>query len=168
MATQISFYLSEADFTALSDYAKKKNFAFLSAVFTEKTPTELKDLCGRDSEKNPKKILVLASQTDLLHINYHEKFKIYSIDELTSPCIEFLPSGEESGAFYSGRLFYEKEYWENGILIEKNEAFLQAAKDLFRWFRKTFKKVNEPPFSGFYASQSLVRYAQEGGKIAVN
>jgi hypothetical protein len=168
MAHQISFYLKEEDFSALSQFASENGFVFFDTVFSCQKPSESKDLRDGMPGKNPKKIMVLSTQKELLHIYFNEKYQIYSLDELRSPCIEFFPSGEQDGLFYRGRLFYEGEYWTESGKIQKNEAFLKAADNLFRWFKKHFKKAAEAPFYGAYISQNILRYVQEGGKIAVN
>jgi hypothetical protein len=65
-------------------------------------------------------------------------------------------------------LFYEHEFLTKLGKIQKNEEFLTATENLFRCFKKHFKKVAEATFYGANISQNVLRYVQEGGKVAVN
>jgi hypothetical protein len=112
----------------------------------------------------------LKNQLAQVKTHFVEAQNYHTIKDLYSPVIEYWSSNSpaKTDSLHKGRLYFESGYYENGQWIEKNEEFLKAADKLFRWFKKTFKKVDDEIFRGSYTSDSVIEWVQNGGKIAVN
>jgi hypothetical protein len=170
MGKQINFFLAENDISTLETYLQENNWVILSV------PMPSENLIATANLRFPNPVLpsypklYLAQKNTLseIKLKYIETQDYYLPDDIRSPLIEFFDSNMQDAVYQRGRLFYEGEYWTESGKIQKNEAFLKAADNLFRWFKKHFKKAAEAPFYGAYISQNILRYVQEGGKIAVN
>lgn len=65
------------------------------------------------------------------------------VDFIISPVIEFRRSvtNEKEKRVSRGRVYVQLDYWDNGILVKKNEGLKKLYEKLVRWIRKNIPKI---------------------------
>lgn len=87
----------------------------------------------------------------------------FYICTIVAPCIEYWRSiVNNKNELTQGRIWAEKSYWHNDILIKKSDDFVNAYKILYNWIRRNF--VNNKEVNG-YMGQEAIKWYQAGKPI---
>lgn len=117
---------------------------------------------GRYRELN----ILSKEDNSKLKFKYIQEQKHYLINNSISPAIELWLPKSKNGLIMKGRIYYIKDYYneEAGEEIQKDEQFIRAADELFKWFRQHFKNKKFPGLEPYLVSK---RAALELGKQPV-
>ena len=155
---QISFLAQSDDLILFEKYLNDCGFVIIANPMPDTKPYIVESLFFDDVKFPFIKYLCLNQQKDLVSSTFVDNFNYYMTNALNSPVVEIiLPKVDlVTNEFKEGRLYYTEAYFDGlGNRIEKDIAFLNAAKNIFGWIRKNFKKLNSGEFIGVYLSNSL-------------
>lgn len=164
---QINFFMMPEDVETFEAYLKgRKDTEFLGLPMYKQELRIVKSLL--DKGKDMFFGLFLASNflLDKIVLKYIPKQDYYLIEDLTSPVIEF------DRCFYDfknkkirrGRLYVITGYYaDNGEWVMKEQRFLDWADEIFKWFRKTFRKQKLEGYEGFLVTPKTIKWVQEEG-----
>ena len=80
----------------------------------------------------------------------------YKIDLINGPFIEYSRCKQKNNTLFSGRIWAEMYYLQQGKLIHKGDDFVNWYEQVARWLRKNLKKIRE--VDGYLGSETMKRY----------
>lgn len=125
------------------------------------------DWTSYDIESNPETIfqfcLCKNEDKDKVFFEGMESSGRFYIDILKSFCIEFSLGGYypySNKEYHSSRLYYVSKYYENGILLNKDQEFINWANGIITNFKRTFLR-RSPKYSNDYFSNFFLEWIEE-------
>lgn len=170
-SSQIIFYMTDADILEIEKYLQETEFLILHSVNTDAGINPLSSLLDvPEYSKNKTKCLIEENDKDRILFRYSETKKLYFIDIIHSPVIEFSSSSIQEEGLVRGRLYYVKDFYDKeNQLTSKNESFLSQASSLFRWVKKNFPNAKLDGYEDFLVTERIKQWQEKtGGKLVLN
>jgi len=157
MGRQINFFMLDEDLSEIDIKIKELGLT----IIADRMPTE--QIIVLDSLKNDFDEMYLLFAEDLKEVgfDYYDNHQKYIIHPMHIQGLEFSKSMnlKEEKLITLGRIFYDKEYYDNNHnYISKNNLLTNAVDIFFKWFRNKYKqKVKSYPIGDYtykYAKQN--------------
>lgn len=137
---QINFFLTRKDLEEVNQFLSNRGCLILPMRTKNKIFTE-----SYDFVENPDEIFQvgICSEKFLDKVVYVplEAREAYYVEIMESYCIEFSIGGfypYSRNEFHRGRLYYILKYYQDGIIVEKDNEFMNWANSLRNDFKKNF------------------------------
>jgi hypothetical protein len=153
---QLLFYLMPQEIHQIEAYLKEQNWVFLPSQGHQYPFEPLSHLADFTIVSRPQDLGEMHTwavpEKNKYAINYAES----AVIQLIAPRLD---TAQKKLKY--GRLYYQKEYVQNNEIQSKNQDFLNAAEDFFKWFRKFFKKAALENYPNFYVSVQVKDWLQK-------
>lgn len=146
MGHQVTVVLTPDDLRYLEKaLAQSGEFRVLSYTSSFARPGVLQTI-ALPAEERPWLTVFLTRPEDLSEVHFREvpKQHYWTVDSLRSPVIELSRPYFDSQTIRAGRLFYDDAFYDAaGKRIQKSEAFLQWAENVFSVVKKSLRRDPE-------------------------
>lgn len=167
MGKEIRFYLAPEDLVDMDRQLKQKvHFIVIADRSSNANPILAELVFPCDQNVKPNLWIHLARHEDFENIvlRYVPAQSYWVVDVLRSPVIEFSRSFFDGVIMRQGRMFFDTGYYDaDGKWVEKPEAFLTWAANMFKSTKKVLKR--DPVLDAYVGPHAKAWQQQFGGKF---
>lgn len=136
----INFLQERGAYVSYEPFLEEEFQIIQNASLLESNPLIFKLILFKNNEQR-EKIVTSFVKTQ----NYH------LFENIESNIVQFsFPKIRNTNILYRARFYFVTAYWENGVLIKKDEEFINWATSILKNFKKEFLKVKEPKTNEYY------------------
>ncbi|MCY1082159.1 hypothetical protein [Archangium lansingense] len=163
MGHQVNFFLMPEDTRLLEQRLREEcSVVFLDGESRGSTPVRLPGLEVSEFGKTRLRVM-LAQPEDLKSVilRHVPQQGYWAVESDRSPVIELDRCYYDGKILRAGRLYYQRQFAEDGVWVEKPEVFQAWARKVFSVTRKTLQKLPDRPY--YVGPHALA--GQEQGRV---
>ena len=148
MGHQINFFLMPEDTRLLEKKLREKcPLVILDSESRSAAPVQLPDLeVAKFGKTRLRVFLVQPEALESVRMRYVQQQGYWSVETDLSPVIEVDRCYYDGKIIRNGRLYYQRQFVEDGAWVEKPAAFQAWAKKVFSIARRTLQKLPDRPY----------------------
>ena len=161
---QINFFLTAFDQASLLErFSDRGDFAIVNPVSPNGAPhlLETAEIKAMGTDRLAI-FLVQRDRIDDIQFKFIAKQTYYIVDVVRSPVIEFDRCYHHANRLNRGRLYFVTAYFDERILIRKDEAFVAWTSSLIAIARR---KLRKDPKSFFYFGEDALKLKEVGTEM---
>jgi hypothetical protein len=143
---QLNFYSHPEEINKFIDFFLAKEAKITAEPYSSKNFELYHDADFLKTEKYIFRIILFKNNEDGKNLltKFISTQNYFLFENMESNIIQFdYPTIKNKNFLYRGRFYFITAYWENGVLVKKDEEFINWATSILKKFKKEFLKAKE-------------------------